>query len=215
MASNQPGSTQLEASIQRREELILGQAPRILPLEGNAMVDAAIESTQRIRQAAGSATPVTAASIPELVATLMRHPDLFQSVSGLSIQLQGRGVLAPRDRQLAILRTSWLMQAPYAWGEHVKHSKRIGLTSAEIEALTQGSSAPGWNEHERAILRAAEELERDAMISDATWAILAQRLDEKQLFELPVLIGQFTTIAYFQNSLRLRLSAGNIGLRAR
>jgi hypothetical protein len=53
------------------------------------------------------------------------------------------------------------------------------------------------------------------MISDATWEMLAKRLDEKQLFELAVLVGQFTTVAYFQNSLRLRLSEDNKGLRAR
>jgi 4-carboxymuconolactone decarboxylase len=200
---------------QRREEHVLGKPPRIAPLDVDAIAEAAVESTRRIRQAAGSTTPVSAATIPELVSTLMRHPDLFQRVADLSIQLQGRGVLAPRDRQLAILRTTWLCQAPYAWGEHVVHSKRIGLTSEEIERVTQGSFAPGWGEDERAILLAVEELYEDAMISDATWEVLSKRLDEKQLFELLVLVGQFTTVAYFQNALRLRLAPGNIGLRAR
>lgn len=40
-------------------------------------------------------------------------------------------------------------------------------------------------------------------------------LNEKELFELAALIGQFTTVAYSQNALRLRLSDGNDGLRAR
>ena len=53
------------------------------------------------------------------------------------------------------------------------------------------------------------------MISDPTWEILSKRLDDKQLFELPVLVGQFTTVAYFQNALRLRLDGDNVGLRAR
>ena len=42
----------------------------------------------------------------------------------------------------------------------------------------------------------------------------AKRLNDHQLFELTVLIGQFTATAYFQNSLRLRLEAGNDGLNA-
>jgi 4-carboxymuconolactone decarboxylase len=202
-------------NIRRREELVLGKSPRIAPLETSAIADSAVESTRRIRQAAGSATPVSASNIPELVATLLRHPDLFQRVADLSIQLQGSGVLTPRDRQLAILRTTWLCQAPYAWGEHVKHSKRIGFTTEEIERTTQGSVHPGWKEDERALLRAVEELYEDAMISDPTWECLSKRLDDKQLFELLVLVGQFTTVAYFQNALRLRLSEGNEGLRAR
>lgn len=114
-----------------------------------------------------------------------------------------------------VLRVAWLWQAPYEWGEHVKLAKAAGITSEEIERVTAGSAAPGWDDHEAALLRAAEELCADAMISDATWAVLAQRLDEQQLFELPVLVGQFTNVAYFQNALRLRLESHNPGLHAR
>lgn len=200
---------------QRREERVLGQPPRILPLGVEEIGAAAVESTRRLRQAAGSSTPVADATVPELVSTLLRHPRLYERVAELSIQLLGSGVLAPRDRQLAVLRITWLCQAPYAWGEHVTHSKRIGLSSEEIERVTEGSSAPGWDEHEAAVLRAVEELYEDAMLSDSTWAILSRRLNEKQLLELPVLVGLYTTVSYFQNALRLRLAPGNVGLRAR
>ncbi len=163
----------------------------------------------------GDAPPLALAAIPEIVPTLLRHRDLWERICDLSIQVLGRGVLAARDRQIAILRTLWLCQAPYAWGEHAKHSKAAGLTREEIERVTEGSEAAGWSDHETALLRAAEELHGDAMISDATWAVLAKSLDESQLFELTVVIGQFTTVAYLQNGLRLRLPAGNEGLRAR
>jgi hypothetical protein len=52
-------------------------------------------------------------------------------------------------------------------------------------------------------------------ISDATWGMLARRLDERQLIELPIVVGQYQTVAYYQNSLRLRLHTGNLGLKAR
>ena len=65
------------------------------------------------------------------------------------------------------------------------------------------------------LLTAVDEPKRDAMISDATWAALAQTLDDKQLIELPIVIGQYRTVAYYQNSLRLRLHEGNAGLKAR
>ena len=81
--------------------------------------------------------------------------------------------------------------------------------------MTRGSSCSEWTEHERALLRAADELHADAMIADGTWEVLSRRLDDRQLFELTVVAGQFTTVAYFQNSLRVRLAADNIGLRAR
>jgi alkylhydroperoxidase family enzyme len=198
-----------------QDEQLAERPPRIEPLLSPAIVDAAIRYTQEIRTAVGSSTPVSADDIPELVTTLMRHPELFHKIAELSMQLQGQGVLAPRDRQLAILRVAWLCQCAYEWGEHVRHSKRIGLTSEEIERVAQGTVATGWDEHECAILSAVDELHADAMISDRTWEVLSKRLDDKQLIELPILVGQFTMVAYFQNALRLRLGPGNIGLRSR
>jgi alkylhydroperoxidase family enzyme len=153
--------------------------------------------------------------VSEIVLTMLRHPELFVRQTELGIQLLGQGALDPRDRELAILRIGWLCQAPYEWGEHVHIAHKAGLDSDAIERITQGSQAPGWSEHERAILRAVEELYESATISDATWAALSERLDEKQLIELPILIGHYQTVAYYQNALRLRLHEGNAGLRAR
>jgi hypothetical protein len=47
----------------------------------------------------------------------------------------------------------------------------------------------------KAILRAVDELHGDAMISDATWQTLAKQLDERQLIELPIIVGQYQTVA--------------------
>jgi alkylhydroperoxidase family enzyme len=132
----------------------------------------------------------------------------------LAFQLYG-GKLSPRDRELVVLRIGWLCKAPYEWGEHVKIGKRVGLTQEEIERATRGSTAPGWGEDDRAIVRAAEELHQDAMIADETWEVLSRRLDEQQLIELPLLVGQYQGLAYLQNALRLRLIPGNPGLSAR
>ncbi len=94
-------------------------------------------------------------------------------------------------------------------------AKTVGITSEEIARITQGSQAALWDEHERALLRATEELRADAFISDDTWSTLAKKLDQRQLIELPIVVGQYQTVAYYQSSLRLRLHDGNLGLRAR
>jgi len=167
----------------------MNKPPRMEPLNTPDAIEAAIRNTVALRKAAGSSTPVTADSVPEFVTTLLRHPDLYYRLTELSMQLQGQGTLTARDRQLAILRKAWLYQGAYVWGEHVKHSKRVGITSEEIERVTQGSAAPGWTVHECALLRAVEELHSNAMISDTAWNVLAQRLDDRQLIELPILVG--------------------------
>lgn len=205
------------ANIEQREAEILGQPPRIAPRDRAEAERAVRDATRALRAGiVGDDRELPLEAIPEIMFTLCPWPDLWGKIMALSLQMQSEtGLLPPRDRQLAILRTGWLLQAPYEWGQHVQWSKNVGITSEEIERVTAGSAAPGWTAHERAILCAAEELRAGAMVSDATWDQLAQRLDDGQMFELMALIGQFTTIAYFQNGLRLRLEPGNAGLSAR
>lgn len=194
-----------------RQALILGQPPRIAPLKPSELGKEAAESALALRKAASAPA---SDEVTEFTATMLRHPALYQRQTELAFQLYG-GALSARDRELVILRTGWLCKAPYEWGEHVRIGKRVGLTPEEIERVTRGSTASGWDENDRAILSAVEELSENAMISDETWAILARRLDEKQLIELPVLVGQYQGLAYLQNALRLRLIPGNPGLSAR
>jgi 4-carboxymuconolactone decarboxylase len=153
--------------------------------------------------------------VPHVFATMLKHPDLYRRQMEMGIQLLGNGALSERERELAILRVGWLCRAPFEWGQHVEIAKRYGVTAEEIERVTQGSSAPGWSEHHAAILRGVEELLGDQMISDETWSVLSQTWTEQQLMEFPALVGQYVAIAYSQNALRIRLNAGNRGLRHR
>jgi alkylhydroperoxidase family enzyme len=228
----------MQHDLQRREALILGDGPRIQPLSVEELTSDLVQMIERMMQlnsviesrdqemltdvtshqeADASSESLTAklGNLPEIMRTLLRHPNLFLRHTDTGIQLLTQGALASRDRELAILRIAWLCRAPYEWGEHVHIAKKVGLTSADIERITQGSDVAGWSEHEQAILRATEELHKDAMISDATWVTLSKRLDDRQLIELPVLVGQYQGVAYYQNSLRLRLHDGNLGLEAR
>ena len=230
---------------EEREAHILGDGPRLHPIELNELssgllaILARMESvndvldsnaegdrggTQQLRaqvladpRAAASSPEILAglSQLPEIVRTMLRHPELFALHTDVGLQLLARGALSLRDRELAVLRIAWLCQAPYEWGEHVMVGRRFGLTGEDIARVIEGPRAEGLDPHESAILRAVDELHGDAMISDATWDTLASRLDERQLIELPIIVGQYQTVAYYQNSLRLRLHTGNRGLKAR
>jgi 4-carboxymuconolactone decarboxylase len=154
--------------------------------------------------------------MPEFFAIMLRHPKLFRAHSDLAMVLMAGGDLPVRDRELVVLTIGWLCQAPYEWNAHVDMAKRFScLNEEEIERVILGSNAPGWTEHETALLRSVEELLNGAMISDETWAILAKTYDERKLLELPILIGQYLGVAYLQNSMRARLMPGHVGLSAR
>ena len=201
-----------EDNIDVRQDHILGKPPRIprlAPDQYSADAQQIIDDTRR----AVGAEPTT--GMADYFATMLHHPKLMERQLQLSIQLF-TGELSTRHRELAILRVAWLNQAPYEWGEHVLVGKReAGLTSEEIERVTQGPAAPGWASEDRAILKAVDELHADAMISDETWATLAETLSYQQLIELPVLVGIYQGTAYLQNSLRIPLMKHNEGLMAR
>jgi len=146
---------------------------------------------------------------------LLRHAELYEAHMAVAQKLLSDGEITIRDRELAILRLAWLSQAPFEWGSHVVIARRNGVTTEEIARAIVGSTDPGWNERDRAIVRAMEELHYDSMISDETWAALAQFYNDKKLIELVILAGQYKTVAYYQNALRLPLPENNQGLAAR
>lgn len=148
-------------------------------------------------------------------AVLAHSPEFFAAFMDLGVAITASSAMPPRLRELLILRTGWLCGAPYQWGEHVIASRSAGLDAEEVERVTVGSQAPGWDAQDRAILQAAEELHADAMIGEQTWLALAAFLDERQLLELPMIVGHYHMTAFVQNALRVSLTAHNPGLTAR
>jgi alkylhydroperoxidase family enzyme len=199
--------------IAARETSILGQPPLVPPIPQDELPASARETINRLRAGVGLGPLV--GPISEFTAIMLKSPELMDAHLVLANFLF-RGNLPVRDRELAILRIAWLSKAPYEWGEHVKIGKRLGdITSDEVARVQQGSAAPGWSEHESAILRAVEELVADAKITQATWTTLAKTWTEAQQLEFPILVGQYLGVAYLQNSIGVPLGEGNPGLTAR
>jgi alkylhydroperoxidase family enzyme len=136
-------------------------------------------------------------------ATLANNPGLFRRFMPFAGKLLGAGKLSARDRELAILRTAWLCGSEYEWGHHVRIGREAGLSDAEIEACKRGAGAAGWSEHDAAVLTAADELIGDHRVSDGTYDRLSEVLTTEQLIELLFLVGNYTMLAGFLNSLNV------------
>jgi alkylhydroperoxidase family enzyme len=143
-----------------------------------------------------------------VLTTLLRHPQLFRQWMPLSGALLYGSLLPHRDRELLILRTASNCHADYEWAHHVAISKQAGLTDEEIESVRNGPTDEGWSSDDAVLLTAADELHHDSRISDKTWAALAARYDEKQQIELPILVGQYHTVAFALNSLGVEIEPG-------
>ena len=194
-----------------RERQVASGDQRIAPLPPEQFTAEAKEIAARLGAFFGSREQ----GVAKTFATMFKHPGLYRNQLQLGLDLNQNGTLPPREREMVILRTAWLVRSPFEWGEHVRYGKQLGLTSEEIERIAQGSSAPGWNEHDRAVLRGVEELLGDFAVSDGTWETLAKSWNEPQLIELPGLVGAYTLTAMLYSSLRFGLMPGNCGFRAR
>lgn len=149
-------------------------------------------------------------SAAHIFATLVRHPGLFRKWSPFGGKLLS-GKLSARDRELLILRTGWRTRSHYEWGQHVIIAKLVGVTDDEIARVKLGPDADGWSDADRTLLRAADELHDDACISDATWAELAKTYDDKQLTEIPMVVGHYHLVAFTLNSLGVQREPGVAG----
>ena len=117
-----------------------------------------------------------------------------------------------RDKELLILRTAWLSRGDYVWGRHNVMGQDAGLTPGEIERIAEGPDASGWSDFDAALLRAADELHTSRFISGATWDALADEYTQDQLVEVVLIIGNYTQLTMFQNTLGVQLPPGFAGL---
>lgn len=149
--------------------------------------------------------------LANLYATLIHHPDLYEPHATFGGYLMHEGRLPDSSRELLVLRTAWLINAEYLWAHHVPLAQQAGLSSAQIQAVTVGAEANVWNEEERAILRAADELRREAFINDSTWRTLENYYDPKQLVEIVFTVGGYTMTGLAINSFGVQLEDGYTG----
>jgi len=145
-----------------------------------------------------------------IFATLVKHKGLFRHWMPFGGKLLS-GKLPARERELLILRTGWRTRSHYEWGQHVIIAKLVGVTDEEIARVKLGPDAPDWSDADRSLLRAADELHDDACITDATWAELATVYDEKQLTEIPMVVGHYHLVAMTLNSLGVQREPGVAG----
>lgn len=142
---------------------------------------------------------------PNLFTTLARHRRMFRPWLRFASTLMPRGTLPRRDSELVILRVAANCGCEYERRHHVALGRKAGLSPEEIARTAEGPDAPGWSPRDAALLRAADELHRTRTLSDDLWAQLASVLTERQLIELPMLVGHYEMLAMTINSLRIEV----------
>ena len=133
--------------------------------------------------------------------TLARHRRLFRRWLPLGGVLLLRGDLPRRDAELLILRTACNCGCWYEWVQHATLATSHGLTGAMVDAMPDWRESEVYSQRQRLLLAAADDLHRDRVITDGTWAALSAELRDTELIELCFLVGHYEMLAMTLNSL--------------
>jgi len=150
-------------------------------------------------------------SVLNLYATMLQHPVLYAPRMSFGSYIRAESSLPPKTRELLIMRTAFLIGAEYEWAHHVEYARAAGLTGDEIARIATGADAAGWTEEHKAVLRACDELRREAFITDRTWSTLTKHYNTKQLIEIIFTVGGYTMTGLAINSFGIQTEPGYPG----
>ena len=136
---------------------------------------------------------------------LARHPALADAFLGFNRHLLYENDLDDRARELVVLRVSWLLGSPYEWGQHVPVALDCGLGDDEIERIVAGPEAEGWDDRDRLLLAATDQLLASGDLTDELRDRVAELLDTAAILDLIFTVGAYATLAMVFNVARLPL----------
>ena len=182
-------------------------APRIAPVDLNKIDDEQREALASIQGATKDVTR-SGGHILNIFRTMVHAPKALTAfLAWGGYILSRRNSLSERDRELVILRVGYNCKSGYEFTQHTRIGLDAGLTDAEVEAIKTGPDDPSWNEADRAMLRATDDLTRDFHVRDASWAALSF-LTDKQKMDLVMTVGQYTQVSMMLNSFGVQLDPG-------
>ena len=172
-------------------------APRVAPLPESQWT---AEQRALVEQYAPDGNPGNALS------TLLRVPGLANRVLPLLTYVANESTLSPRHRAMLILRTAWLTQNANLWATHASRADEAGLTDDEVLRVAEGP-AEGWSEFEAVLIGLADQLFRNASVTDATWDRLSAEYDLHNLVDAVVTVSEMTAQSIVFNALGIQPDA--------
>jgi 4-carboxymuconolactone decarboxylase len=148
----------------------------------------------------------------EFLAKLQPHLNIYRMLANSENGMKGfvrmgnallhRCELDPGLRELAILRVGRLSRAAYEVFQHERIAREVGVADEKIAALRDATiEAPAFTDHEKAVLRFADEVVRNVRASDKALKAVEAFLAPGALVELTLTIGYYMMVCRFLETL--------------
>lgn len=143
-------------------------------------------------------------NVPNMFRVMAHRPEIFSTMQAHFAAVLNTGTVSARLKELIIVRTSQINVTPYCLASHTMLARNLGWTDDQLSHLSQWPEREDFTPAEKAALRLAETVTRDARaVSDEQFAELRSLYSEGEIVELLCAIGLFNYFNRFNNALQM------------
>jgi 4-carboxymuconolactone decarboxylase len=137
---------------------------------------------------------------------------VFDGFGAFTVGFMGTDSPLPAQlREIAILRVGYLSNAAYEVFQHEALARHVGLTEAQIAAITTGgAAASALGEAGAAVLAFTDDLVRNVRASDETLAGVRRHLDDTQVIDLILVTGLYMMVSRFLETTGVEIDNASI-----
>lgn len=145
--------------------------------------------------------------------TLFHRPKTAKAINDLLFSLLFESEIGHRRRELIIMRIGWTTGSEYEWTQHWPIAVQMfECTEEEILALRgDWKSATCFDDTDRAILSAVDQLLTTGDLDDETWQACFDGLGRDSAIDMVTALGTWSLISKVARGLRVRLEDGVTG----
>ncbi|HEU5352159.1 MAG TPA: carboxymuconolactone decarboxylase family protein [Terracidiphilus sp.] len=143
-------------------------------------------------------------NVPNMFRVMAHRPEIFATMQAHFGAVLNTGTVSTRLKELIIVRTSQVNETPYCLASHTILARGLGWTDDQLAHLADWSHRNDFTPAEKAALRLAETVTRDARaVNDEQFAELSRFYSEGEIVELLCAIGLFNYFNRFNNALQM------------
>ena len=144
-------------------------------------------------------------NVPNMFRTMAHRPEIFSTMMAHFAAILNTGTVPTRLKELIIVRTSQINRTPYCLASHTRSRSTWAGPTSSSRIWPSGSSASDFTPAEKAALRLAETVTRDAhAVTDEQFAELRAYYSEGEIVELLCSIGLFNYFNRFNDALHMQ-----------
>jgi uncharacterized peroxidase-related enzyme len=143
-------------------------------------------------------------NVPNMFRVMAHRPEIFSTMQAHFGAVLNTGTVSTKLKELIIVRTSQVNDTPYCLASHTVLARNLGWSDEQLSHLADWRARPDFTPAEKAALRLAETVTRDAhTVTDEQFAELRGFYSEGEIVELLCAIGLFNYFNRFNNALQM------------